>query len=156
MQEVKELKTLQGHDRLQYLVDLGSKEVKPLSDKDKIDDNKIRGCASNLWVVGEKNKDNTMTYNHDGDAFITKGRTLEVILDIVNGEKADDISKLTLEDFKHLGIRELLTMQRQVGFGSLIERVIKFKQMIITHKIKWDKCLSHKIWSKCNRKRLAR
>ena len=65
-----------------------------------------------------------MTYNHDGDAFITKG-TAKVILDIVNGEKADEVSKLTLEDFKHLGIRELLTMQRQVGFGSLIERVIK-------------------------------
>ena len=79
----EELKTLQGHDRLQYLVDL-AKEVKPLSDKDKIDDNKIRGCASNLWVIGEKNKDNTMTYNHDGDAFITKG-TAKVILDIVNG-----------------------------------------------------------------------
>ena len=119
----EELKTLQGHDRLQYLVDL-AKEVKPLSDKDKIDDNKIRGCASNLWVTGEKNNDNTMTYKHDGDAFITKG-TAKVILDIVNGEKADEISKLTLEDFKHLGIRELLTMQRQVGFGSLIERVIK-------------------------------
>ena len=119
----KELKTLQGHDRLQYLVDL-AKEVKPLSDKDKIDDNKIRGCASNLWVVGEKNKDNIMSYKHDGDAFITKG-TAKIILDIVNGEKADNISKLTLEDFKHLGIRELLTMQRQVGFASLIERVIR-------------------------------
>ena len=119
----EELKTLQGHDRLQYLVDL-AKEVKPLSDKDKIDDNKIRGCASNLWVVGEKNKDNIMSYKHDGDAFITKG-TAKIILDIVNGEKADNISKLTLEDFKHLGIRELLTMQRQVGFASLIERVIR-------------------------------
>ena len=119
----EELKTLQGHDRLQYLVDL-AKEVKPLSDKDKIDDNKIRGCASNLWVVGEKNKDNIMSYKHDGDAFITKG-TAKIILDIVNGEKADDISKLKLEDFKHLGIRELLTMQRQVGFASLIEKVIR-------------------------------
>ena len=119
----EELKTLQGHDRLQYLVDL-AKEVKPLSDSEKIDENKIRGCASNLWVVGEKNKDNTMSYKHDGDAFITKG-TAKIILDIVNGEKADDISKLKLEDFKHLGIRELLTMQRQVGFASLIEKVIR-------------------------------
>ena len=119
----EELKTLQGHDRLQYLVDL-AKEVKPLSDNEKIDENKIRGCASNLWVVGEKNKDNTMSYKHDGDAFITKG-TAKIILDIVNGEKADDISKLKLEDFKHLGIRELLTMQRQVGFASLIEKVIR-------------------------------
>ena len=119
----EEMAPLEGHDRLQYLIDI-ARDVPPLDDKDKVDENKIRGCASNLWVVGEKNKDNTMTYNHDGDAFITKG-TAKVILDIVNGEKANDISKLTLEDFKHLGIRELLTMQRQVGFGSLIERVIK-------------------------------
>ena len=119
----EELKTLEGQDRLQYLVDL-AREVPPLSDKEKVDENKIRGCASNLWVVGEKNKDNIMSYKHDGDAFITKG-TAKIILDIVNGEKADNISKLTLEDFKHLGIRELLTMQRQVGFASLIERVIR-------------------------------
>ena len=119
----EELKTLEGQDRLQYLVDL-AREVPPLSDNEKVDENKIRGCASNLWVVGEKNKDDTMTYKHDGDAFITKG-TAKVILDIVNGEKANDITKLTLEDFKHLGIRELLTMQRQVGFASLIDRVIK-------------------------------
>jgi cysteine desulfuration protein SufE len=119
----KELRTLQGHDRLQYLVDL-AREVQPLSNKEKTDENKIRGCASNLWVVGEKDKNNTMIYKHDGDAFITKG-TAKVILDIVNGERADEIGKLTLEDFKHLGIRELLTMQRQVGFGSLIERIIK-------------------------------
>ena len=119
----KELRTLQGHDRLQYLVDL-ARDVQPLSNKEKTDENKIRGCASNLWVVGEKDKNNTMIYKHDGDAFITKG-TAKVILDIVNGERADEIGKLTLEDFKHLGIRELLTMQRQVGFGSLIERVIK-------------------------------
>ena len=119
----KELRTLQGHDRLQDLVDL-AREVQPLSNKEKTDENKIRGCASNLWVVGEKDKNNTMIYKHDGDAFITKG-TAKVILDIVNGESADEIGKLTLEDFKHLGIRELLTMQRQVGFGSLIERIIK-------------------------------
>ena len=119
----KELRTLQGHDRLQYLVDL-ARDVQPLSNKEKTDENKIRGCASNLWVVGEKDKNNNMIYKHDGDAFITKG-TAKVILDIVNGESADEIGKLTLEDFKHLGIRELLTMQRQVGFGSLIERIIK-------------------------------
>ena len=119
----EELKTLEGQDRLQYLVDLAW-EVPPLSDNEKVDENKIRGCASNLWVVGEKNKDNIMSYKHDGDAFITKG-TAKIILDIVNGEKADDISKLKIEDFKHLGIRELLTMQRQVGFASLIEKVIR-------------------------------
>ena len=118
----EEMAPLQGHDRLQYLVDL-AREVEPLSDEDKIDENKIRGCASNLWVVGKMNKDGTMSYRHDGDAWITKG-TAKVIVDLVNGEHRSEIAHLTIESFQGLGIRELLTMQRQVGFGSLIERII--------------------------------
>jgi len=122
----EELKTLQGHDRLQYLVDI-AREVKPLADNEKIEDNKIRGCASNLWVVGNKNADGTMTYKHDGDAFITKG-TAKIIIDIVNGESAEEVAQLTLEDFKHLGIQELLTMQRQIGFAGLIEKIIRLSK----------------------------
>ena len=118
-----ELAMLQGHDRLQYLVDL-AREVEPLDDKDKIEKNKIRGCASNLWVTGKQNKDGTIEYKHDGDAWITKG-TAKVIVDLVNGEHRSSIAHLTLDSFRPLGIRELLTMQRQVGFGSLIERIIK-------------------------------
>ena len=118
----EELKTLQGHDRLQYLVDL-AKEVKPLSDNEKIDENKIRGCASNLWVVGKVNEDGTMSYKHDADAWITKG-TAKVLVDLLDGEHRSAVAQLTLESFEGLGIRNLLTMQRQVGFGSLVERMI--------------------------------
>tara|TARA_E500000331_G_scaffold141540_1_gene138176 strand:- start:3900 stop:4304 length:405 start_codon:yes stop_codon:yes gene_type:complete len=118
----EEMAPLEGHDRLQYLVDL-AREVEPLSAEDKIDENKIRGCASNLWVVGKMNKDGTMSYRHDGDAWITKG-TAKVIVDLVNGAHRSEIAHLTIESFHGLGIRELLTMQRQVGFGSLIERII--------------------------------
>ena len=117
-----ELAMLQGHDRLQYLVDL-AREVEPLEDKDKTEENKIRGCASNLWVTGKQNKDGTVVYKHDGDAWITKG-TAKVIVDLVNGERKSEVANLSLDSFKPLGIRELLTMQRQVGFGSLIERII--------------------------------
>src|SRR6056300_1028904 len=102
-----ELALLQGHDRLQYLVDL-AKEVKPLSDKDKVDENKIRGCASHLWVTGKQNEDATVEYKHDGDAWITKG-TAKVIVDLVNGERKSEVADLSLESFKALGIRELLT-----------------------------------------------
>jgi len=41
------------------------------------------------------------------------------------GEHRSEVANLTLESFMPLGIKELLTMQRQVGFASLIERVIK-------------------------------
>ena len=117
------MEPLVGHDRLQYLIDIAN-TVPPLEEKDKTEENKIRGCVSNLWVTGEEKQDGTMQYKHDADAFITKG-TAKIIVDIVNGEQKTDIAELTLESFKGLGIRELLTMQRQVGFASLIEKIIR-------------------------------
>ena len=118
----EEMSPLEGTDRLHYLIDI-AKEVEPLEESEKIDENKIRGCASNLWVVGKQTKDGHMQYKHDADAWITKG-TAKIIVDLVNGEHKSEIAHLTLESFRSLGIRELLTMQRQVGFASLIERII--------------------------------
>ena len=120
----EEMSVLEGHDRLHYI----AKGVEPLSAQEKIDENKIRGCASNLWVVGQVDN-GTMFYKHDADAFITKG-TAKLIIDLVNGEKQSDIAELTLESFNGLGIKELLTMQRQIGFGSLIERIIKIAKEV--------------------------
>ncbi len=117
---------LEGHDRLQYIIDL-AKEVPPLSNEHKVEENKIRGCVSSLWVVGKANDDGTMTYQHDAESYMTKG-TAKVIVDIVNGEQKSEIANLTLESFRGLGIKELLTMQRQVGFASLIQRIIGIAQ----------------------------
>jgi cysteine desulfuration protein SufE len=122
----EEMSPLEGHDRLQYIIDL-AKEVPPLSNEHKIEENKIRGCVSSLWVVGKANDDGTMTYQHDAESYMTKG-TAKVIVDIVNGEQKSEIANLTLESFRGLGIKELLTMQRQVGFASLIQRIIGIAQ----------------------------
>ena len=117
------LKMLEGHDRLQYLVDK-AREVEPLPDAAKTEDNRIHGCASKLWIIGGADKDNKMQYQVDGDAFITKG-TAKVVTDIVNGEHKSEVANLTVENFATLGIRELLTMQRQNGLGELIKRIIR-------------------------------
>tara|TARA_B100000927_G_scaffold272264_1_gene249759 strand:+ start:618 stop:1022 length:405 start_codon:yes stop_codon:yes gene_type:complete len=122
----EEMSPLEGHDRLQYIIDL-AKEVPPLSEEHKTEDNKIRGCVSSLWVVGKANNDGTMSYQHDAESYMTKG-TAKVIVDIVNGEQKSEIANLTLESFRGLGIKELLTMQRQVGFASLIQRIIGIAQ----------------------------
>ena len=117
------MSVLEGMDRLQYIID-EAKKVQPLADEHKTEENKIRGCISKLWVTGNVKEDGTMQYQHDADSHMTKG-TAKVILDIVNGEKQTEVAKLTLDSFQPLGIRELLTMQRQVGFASLIERVVR-------------------------------
>ena len=116
------LKMLEGHDRLQYLIDK-AKEVEPLPEAAKIEQNRIHGCASKLWIIGGADSNQNMRYQVDGDAFITKG-TAKVVTDLVNGEQRSAVANLTVEDFTALGIKELLTMQRQNGLGELISRII--------------------------------
>ena len=117
------LRLLEGHDRLHYLIDK-AKDMEPLPEAAKTDENRIRGCASKLWVIGGTKEDGTMMYQVDGDAHISKG-TAKIVTDIVNGEQRSEVAKLTVESFTPLGIKELLTMQRQNGLGELINRIIR-------------------------------
>ena len=52
------MSVLEGMERLQYIID-EARKVEPLKDKFKTDDNKIRGCISNLWVHGKIMEDGT-------------------------------------------------------------------------------------------------
>ena len=117
------LRMLEGHDRLHYLIDK-AREIEPLPDEVKTEDNRIRGCASKLWLIGGAKEDGTMLYQVDGDAHISKG-TAKVVTDLVNGEQRSAVANLSVEDFTPLGIQELLTMQRQNGLGQLISRIIR-------------------------------
>ena len=119
----KDLKMLQGQDRLQYLVDK-AREVEPLPEAVKTEENRIHGCASKLWIIGGSDSEEKMQYKVDGDAFITKG-TAKVVTDLVNGADKNEVAKLTVENFSALGIKELLTVQRQNGLGQLIDRIIR-------------------------------
>ena len=125
-QKGDEISVLEGTERLQYLIDI-AKDAEPLDEKYKIEQNKILGCASNLWVIGKKNHHDNMKYNFDADAFITKG-TAKLVIDILNDESALEISKLKKEDFKSLGILELLTPQRQSGLSNLIDTLIRLSK----------------------------
>ena len=117
------LAMLEGHDRLQYLVDK-AREVDPLPESAKTENNRIHGCASKLWIIGGADAENKMRYQVDGDAFITKG-TAKLVTDIVNGAEKSEVAKLTVDRFTPLAIKELLTMQRQNGLGELITRIIR-------------------------------
>lgn len=124
----EELSMLEGHDRLQYLVDK-ARDVEPLPESAKTEQNRIHGCASKLWIIGGADREQKMRYQVDGDAFITKG-TAKVVTDLVNGCHKSEVAKCTVENFADLGIKELLTAQRQNGLGELINRIIRIAQNV--------------------------
>ena len=101
------LRMLEGHDRLHYLIDK-AREIEPLPDAVKNENNRIRGCASKLWLIGGAKEDGTMMYQVDGDAHISKG-TAKVVTDLVNGEQRSVVANLSVEDLDRVvqSIREL-------------------------------------------------
>jgi cysteine desulfurase/selenocysteine lyase len=58
-------------EKYEYIIELG-KELKPLDEKYKVQENVIKGCQSTVWMHAEK-QDGKIIYTADGDAIITKG-----------------------------------------------------------------------------------
>ena len=62
-------------DRYRYVIELG-KAMPDLPEADKTDENKVRGCASQVWLVTETSGDRSdpvMTFRGDSDAHIVRG-----------------------------------------------------------------------------------
>ena len=117
------LKLLGGMDRFQYIIEQ-ARMAKPLNEKYRIKEFQIHGCASKLWVVPEMRQDR-LFLTVDSDAFITKG-TAAIIADIFDGQSCREISLVTKEDVKKLGIIEILTPQRQNGLSNMIQTIQRY------------------------------
>ena len=97
----------------------------------RIDERLIVGCVSQIWVDVTV-EDEKVKVEYDSDALITKGIT-NVICDCFNNSSTTDCTSTTIEDFKKLGIAELLTAQRQNGLGNLISTILsRSKQLTNT------------------------
>ena len=124
------LSLLQGTERLEYLLDL-AKESTTMDPDKRIDERLIAGCISQIWVDVIV-KEGKVKVEYDSDALITKGIT-NVICDCFNDSSATECTNTTVDDFKKLGIAELLTAQRQNGLGNLISTILtRSKQLTNT------------------------
>lgn len=112
-------------DRYRYLIELG-RGLDPMPEVDKTDANKVRGCASQVWLstrVMSRPDGPRLVIVGDSDAHIVKG-LIAVLLSLVNGRSAREILAVDAHKaFADLGLGEHLTPQRSNGFASMVARV---------------------------------
>jgi cysteine desulfuration protein SufE len=111
-------------DRYRYVIELG-KGLPDLPDSDKTADNKVRGCASQVWLVTETGdgKDPTLNFRGDSDAHIVRG-LVAIVLAIYSGKPASEVARLdALETFRKIGMIEHLSAQRANGLRSMVVRI---------------------------------
>ena len=114
-------------DRYRYLIELG-RALAPLPEGLRTDANKVRGCASQVWLASATGRNGTdepavLQFQGDSDAHIVRG-LIAVLFALFDGKTAEDILRTDAPAvFAELGLKEHLTPQRSNGFFSMVERI---------------------------------
>ena len=106
--------------KYEYLIDLG-KELTPIEEKYKIEDNLIKGCQSRVWLHAEK-QDDTIIYTADSDAIMTKG-IIAILINVLSNQKAAEIVSADLRFIDAIGLKEQLSVTRANGLVSMIKKM---------------------------------
>jgi cysteine desulfuration protein SufE len=111
-------------DRYRYVIELG-RGLAPLTPEEHSESNKVRGCASQVWLVVERERgeEPVLRFRGDSDAHIVRG-LIAILLALFSGRPARDIARLDAEaTFSRLGLREHLTSQRSNGLSAMVARI---------------------------------
>ena len=112
-------------DRYAYLIDLG-KSVERLSDEQRVEENRVKGCTSQVWLVwSAESRDGSveLSFKGDSDAHIVRG-LVSVLLSAYTDKTPKDILEVDIEAlFKRMGLENNLSVSRRNGFFSMVERV---------------------------------
>ena len=108
-------------DRYMHVIDMG-KSLPELTYEERNETNKVRGCASQVWLITEKTGDR-FTFRGDSDAHIVKG-LVAIVIEIFSNRIASEILSLDAKTIlEQLGLSEHLSTQRANGLASMIERI---------------------------------
>jgi len=113
-------------DRYRYLIELG-RELPPLAAEAHNDANKVRGCASQVWLDTRVRPNGAggpvLTFVGDSDAHIVRG-LIAILFAMYSDRNAKDILATdAVALFEKMGLREHLTPQRSNGFRSMVDRI---------------------------------
>jgi len=116
----------QWDDRYRYVIELG-RTLAPLAEDAHVEANKVRGCASQVWLITHTKPDGaagpSLTFEGDSDAHIVRG-LIAILFALYSGKPAKDILNVDANNaLGHLHLTEHLTPQRSNGLMAMVKRI---------------------------------
>ena len=106
--------------KYEYLIELG-KELAPIAEKYKIEENLVKGCQSRVWLHAER-QDEKIIYTADSDAIMTKG-IIAILIRALSNQTAEEIVSADLNFIDDIGLKEQLSATRANGLVSMIKKM---------------------------------
>ncbi|MCI9875214.1 SufE family protein [Pseudomonas atacamensis] len=107
--------------RARLLMQFGDR-LPALDEAQKCEANRVHGCESQVWLVGEL-RDGHWQFKASSDARMIRGLVALLLLR-VNGLSAADIKQIDLPDwFNQLGLSRQLSPSRSNGLNAVLQRM---------------------------------
>ena len=107
-------------ERYQYIIELGQK-LPPLDDKYKVDENKIKGCQSSVWLHAYS-ENGKVFFEADSDSTFVKGE-IALLINVLSGQDPKDIVDTDLKFIDAIGLRQHIAVTRANGLASIIKQM---------------------------------
>lgn len=107
-------------DKYEYIIDIG-KKLPPLPEAFKTEDNKIKGCQSQVWLH-PRLEEKSVIFEGDSDAIIVRG-LVGLLIRVLSNQHPEDIAKADLYFIDKIGMKQHLAQTRSNGLASMVKQM---------------------------------
>lgn len=107
-------------DKYELIIEMG-KELPPMNEEDKTDQNIIKGCQSRVWIKPTF-ENGVINFSADSDALITKG-LVSLVLKVLSGHTPEEIKEADLHFVNAIGLSSHLSPTRSNGLLSMLKQI---------------------------------
>lgn len=108
-------------DRYKKVIEIG--KALPVLDADlKIEENKIKGCQSQVWLVAQLTPEGRIQFQGDSDALIVKG-LVGLLLQIYSDSTPEEILNTPVNFIKEIGFEGNLSPSRANGLVAMMKQI---------------------------------
>ncbi len=109
-------------ERYRHVIDLG-RGLAAMTDDERSERNKVRGCASQVWLVSRKEATGRLRFRGDSDAHIVRG-LIAILLRLYDNLPPSEILAFEARPaLDRLGLIGALSRQRANGLFAMVERI---------------------------------
>lgn len=107
--------------RYAHIIDLGKNNT-PLEPQERTEDTRVRGCASQVWMVTGVSE-GRLNLRAESDAVIVSG-LIALLVRLYSGADVKEAAEFDAESLlDEIGVKGALTAQRSNGLASMLVRI---------------------------------
>ncbi|MGZ3748914.1 MAG: SufE family protein [Pseudobdellovibrionaceae bacterium] len=108
-------------ERYKKIIEMG-RQLPDMPEDLKTEENKVKGCQSQVWLAAQLTPQGKMILQGDSDAMIVKG-LVALLLRVYSGASPQEVLQTPPEFLKTLGFESNLSPSRSNGLHAMLKQI---------------------------------